>query len=158
MMGTRGLTIAATCLCLAMGPAAACIDLDELMPPSDPSDSGPVEAGPPDDSGPVGGTGGDSGGCTPAPETCNGLDDDCDGVDDDDDPDTQVFCEGVVVNTVVYCGEVSAMWLCVPGPKCYDGFFSCDGEPSNGCEPYCDCHDCPDSGSEDGGADDAGEL
>jgi len=157
MMRTRGLTIVATCLCLAMG-AAACIDLNVLLPPTDPNgDSGPRPDAAPDDGGNTGGTGGDSGNCTPKAEVCNGVDDDCDGFDDEDDPDTQTYCEGIVVNTMTYCGEVTSMWLCVPSPLCYDGFDSCDGEPSNGCEPECECNPCPDAGSDDGGAEDAGE-
>jgi hypothetical protein len=144
----------AICLWLAMA-VGSCITINELPPPIDTAaDSGPKRDSGSGDAGERDAAGDGGGSCTPTAETCNGLDDDCDGVTDDDDPEAQAHCEGVIHNAATYCSEVMMKWVCVPA-GCDDGFANCDGEPSNGCEPEC-CNDCPDSGSEDGGADDAG--
>jgi hypothetical protein len=156
-MGTRGLINAAVCLGLAVS-TVGCSSLDELPPPADKDrDSGVQGDGGKRDSGGPDRDAGDGGPCAPATEVCNGIDDDCDGVADDDDPEAQAYCESVIVNSTTFCGRVSSAWVCVP-VECNEGFANCDGEPSNGCEPYCSCNECPDSGSEDGGAEDAGPL
>jgi len=81
------------------------------------------------------------------PETCNLLDDDCDG---DTDEDTEALCAMSIPNVATAeCVEIRNQARCVQS-GCKEGFFNCDGNPSNGCEPYCMCHVCPD---EDAGAD-----
>lgn len=156
MMGSRGLTSVAVWLWLTIG-VAGCIVINDLPPFHDKqSDAGAGKDAGPEDGG--GRDGGDSGApCVPGAEICNGLDDDCDGVSDDDDPDTQAYCEGQVVNAVTFCGEVTGSWVCVP-LECREGFTNCDGNHGNGCEPFCSCNECPDAGSDDGGTDDAGAL
>ena len=90
--------------------------------------------------------------CMPALEACNRVDDDCDGKTDED---TQAACESVVLNAETDCvpfGKTAASCLLL---QCRPGFEDCDGNPANGCEPYCTCHDCADAG--DGGSEiDAG--
>lgn len=112
----------------------------------------PNPAPPPVDAGHDSGTGGSGGGddaevCPGVPEQCNGADDDCDGRTDED---TQLLCEQMVPNSIVQCIEFEGAGRCV-GTDCLDGFFNCDGEPANGCEPYCSCHPCDDAGTEDAG-------
>jgi len=34
--------------------------------------------------------------------------------------------------------------------SCHDGWSNCDGDPTNGCEPYCMCHECDSDGGVDG--------
>jgi hypothetical protein len=84
--------------------------------------------------------------CVMKDEICNGLDDDCDGRVDED---TQKYCESIIQHAVTTCA--STAMLCVK-IACQDGFADCDGKPQNGCEKaFCECNDCPDAGSEDGG-------
>lgn len=104
-----------------------------------------------------GGTAGDSGRCVERrSEICNLLDDDCDG---DTDEDTEELCAMSFPNVAsAECVEIRRdnrrEALCVQR-DCKEGFFNCDGNPSNGCEPYCMCHVCPD---DDAGTDaDAGQ-
>jgi hypothetical protein len=78
-------------------------------------------------------------------ELCNLQDDDCDGHTDED---TQEGCEQIIPNGVAECVDLAGEARCVLR-KCLNGFSNCDGDPTNGCEPYCICHDCP--------LDDAGE-
>lgn len=96
----------------------------------------------------------DSGPCVPQAETCNGVDEDCDGLDDLEDEDARVACEPIVVNAETRCAATGAGVLCVR-VRCDEGYSSCDGDPSNGCEvhaPSCDvCPDCEDGGDEDSG-------
>ncbi|HMI90278.1 MAG TPA: hypothetical protein VK509_02890, partial [Polyangiales bacterium] len=75
------------------------------------------------------------------------LDDDCDG---ETDEDTEAQCAMSFPNVATAeCVEIRREARCVQR-DCKEGFFNCDGNPSNGCEPYCMCHVCPD---EDAGAD-----
>lgn len=82
-------------------------------------------------------------------ETCNLVDDDCDG---DTDEDTQQGCQAVIVNGVAECVELLGEARCVLR-RCNEGFSNCDGDPTNGCEPYCMCHVCPDEDAGTGEAD-----
>ncbi|MDH5673833.1 MAG: hypothetical protein OEZ06_16875 [Myxococcales bacterium] len=109
------------------------------------------------DAGPDSGGAGDGGsgdgmvrvdGCVPADESCNGRDDDCDSTIDEG---AEVACAEQRVNSVVSCIPTTDGARCVVS-KCEDGYWSCDGNPANGCEAfYCDCHDCPDAGGDDAG-------
>lgn len=106
-------------------------------------DSGSLEDGAPPDG--DGGGGADAGPClVPQDEQCNLIDDDCDGFRDDVDEDTRRVCAAAIPNAAVAeCVELRGEARCVLR-ECMDGFFNCDGIPSNGCEPYCMCHECPD--------------
>ena len=85
----------------------------------------------------------------PRAEECNLRDDDCDGLGDDRDEDTRRACTAMIPNAALSeCVALRGEPRCVLR-TCLDGFWNCDGIPSNGCEPYCMCHDCPDN---DGGA------
>jgi hypothetical protein len=103
-----------------------------------------------------GGTAGDGGCVERRSETCNLIDDDCDG---DTDEDTEELCAMSFPNVAsAECVEIRRdnrrEALCVQR-DCLENFFNCDGNPSNGCEPYCMCHACPD---DDAGTDaDAGQ-
>lgn len=92
-----------------------------------------------------GGGGKDAGPClVPKDEACNLIDDDCDGVEDDADEDTRRVCAESIPNAAVAeCVELRGEARCVLR-DCKEGFFNCDGIPSNGCEPYCMCHVCSD--------------
>lgn len=82
--------------------------------------------------------------CVPRPETCNRTDDDCDGTSDED---TRSVCEGIVLNADTDCvpfGKTAGCLLLA----CRAGYEDCDGNPANGCEPSCTCHDCGDGGAE----------
>jgi hypothetical protein len=135
---------------IACCASSACIAFDEerLIPIAGAGGSG-TDAGPDDDSGAE-----DGGVCIPAQEICNGIDDDCDGEGDAVDRDALAFCEQRIVNARVSCAvEVNA---CVR-IACDEGFLSCDGVNSNGCEvqaAMCPCRNCGD----DAGADDDAGL
>jgi hypothetical protein len=106
----------------------------------------------------MGGEGGASGSagstCIQAAEVCNRTDDDCDGHTDED---TQAGCQLIVLHAETDCVPVKEGSACVL-VKCLDGYDSCDGDPTNGCEaPYCDCNPCEDAGGEDAGSEDAGD-
>ncbi len=82
--------------------------------------------------------------CVSTPEACNRVDDDCDGKIDED---TVAACQEIILNADADCvrfGSTASCALVV----CHDGFDDCDGNPANGCEPYCMCHECPDAGAE----------
>jgi hypothetical protein len=92
-----------------------------------------------DDDGGGAGVGGEC--VAKAAETCNLRDDDCDG---DTDEDTEELCAMSFPNVATAeCVEIRREARCVQR-DCSPGFFNCDGIPSNGCEPYCMCHVCPD--------------
>jgi hypothetical protein len=82
--------------------------------------------------------------CMPAPEACNRVDDDCDGKLDED---TIGACQAIIVNADADCVRFGTSASCAL-VQCHDGFEDCDGNPANGCEPYCMCHDCTDAGTE----------
>jgi len=141
-------------LCALWVVACDSYDSGLLPPPSsaNPGGSGGSNGG----SGGGGGTGGggtggddDAGGqmCVEMPEQCNLEDDDCDG---ETDEDTIPVCEETIVNAQVQCVTVRGTASCVL-VRCRDGFDNCDGDPANGCEPYCSCNECDDAGTEDGG-------
>jgi hypothetical protein len=92
----------------------------------------------------AGDDGGDDDACVASEEICNAVDDDC---DQEIDERTQVYCEQQLPNARAVCGNNGT---CL-NLGCYDGFISCDGDPSDGCEPVCLCRPCPDAGTEDGG-------
>jgi hypothetical protein len=85
--------------------------------------------------------------CVPEPERCNRMDDDCDGKIDED---ALVMCQGVVVNADTECVAFGSTAGCALY-ACHPGYEDCDGNPANGCEPFCTCHDCPDGGEPDAG-------
>jgi hypothetical protein len=100
--------------------------------------------------------GGDA--CVATSELCNQIDDDCDGKADED---TVKVCESVIVNAETDCIALGKTASCVL-LSCKPGYDNCDGNPANGCEPYCACHSCPDAGpapAEDAGREnDAGDI
>jgi hypothetical protein len=123
-----------------------------LRPPSaaHPRDAGAGGLG---DAATVGGKPGDAatGACIAQPEVCNRVDDDCDGKTDED---ALSACEGVILNAESDCVPIGKTATCVL-LQCRSGYDDCDGNPANGCEPYCMCHDCDDSGSDAGSEPDA---
>ena len=84
----------------------------------------------------------DGGGCLERrDELCNLLDDDCDGHVDED---TEDVCAASFPNVAIAeCVELRGEARCV-NRECQVGFVNCDGIPSNGCEPFCMCNECPD--------------
>lgn len=94
----------------------------------------------------VGGKRGDAAAevCVPQPEACNRVDDDCDGKTDED---VLSACEAVILNAEADCASLGKTASCVL-VQCHPGYDDCDGNPANGCEPYCMCHDCDDGGGE----------
>jgi hypothetical protein len=91
---------------------------------------------------------GHSGACVErdsADTTCDGVDDDCDGKVDED---AVSACAQIILNGESDCVPTGTSASCVL-LRCNDGFDNCDGNPANGCEPYCACHDCSDSGTEE---------
>jgi hypothetical protein len=134
-------------LCALLLAACQVFDRDRLLPFSEGGQGG-MGGGSGSDAG-----GEDSGVCVPKAETCNGVDEDCDGVDDLEDEDAREWCEPMVVNAEARCALSSAGILCARY-RCDEGFISCDGDPSNGCEVQattCEpCADC-DAGDDDGG-------
>jgi hypothetical protein len=146
--------IAATALLLAV---AACNPYDaELirLPPKDMDSGVKTDAGEdsstpipkPDASGTDGSTA-----CVPSTEICNGIDDDCDEVVDNKAP-SQLDCE----SRLLHIASVCESGVCVRQGECFEGYRNCDGNPSNGCEPLCECGLCDDAGADDGGANDGG--
>jgi hypothetical protein len=81
-------------------------------------------------------------------EFCNLLDDDCDGKTDED---TARICQGIILNAETDCVPLGKGAGCL-FVACLRGYEDCDGNPANGCEPYCTCHECDDAGVDDGGA------
>jgi hypothetical protein len=134
---------------------AACKPYDaELLPP--PGTLGGHNGGAGGMDGSVGGGAGGDGsldeggtdGCMPtAVEACNRFDDDCDG---ETDEDTRALCEDTILHAETTCVPYANTARCVL-LSCREGFDNCDGDPANGCEPYCVCNPCDDAGSEDAG-------
>jgi hypothetical protein len=91
----------------------------------------------------AGGTtdGGTADACIRAPESCNRSDDDCDG---EVDEDAVAACERIILNAEAECVAIGNSARCVMKDDCRPGFYNCDGNLANGCEPYCECHDCAD--------------
>jgi hypothetical protein len=136
------------CLLVCALVVTACKAYDpKLLRVESPIKPPPADSGMPPGNHDSGGLENDGGKpCVERDEICNGLDDDCDGKTDED---TQKYCESVIQNAVTTCA--SQAMLCVK-IACHEGFADCDGKPQNGCEkPFCECNDCPDAGSEDGG-------
>jgi hypothetical protein len=91
--------------------------------------------------------------CMPTAEACNRVDDDCDGKIDED---AVSACQAIILNADSDCVRVGTKSSCVL-IKCQDMFEDCDGNPANGCEPFCACHDCTTTPETDaGGETDAG--
>ena len=110
------------------------------------SDAGKIgDGGPKPDGGPSSDGGPDA--CVEASEECNRADDDCDGKIDED---AVLACESVILNADTDCVAFGATARCVL-VKCRDGFANCDGNPANGCEPFCMCNECSDAGDDDAG-------
>jgi hypothetical protein len=107
----------------------------------------------------MGGEGGESGGsggvadgggdaCVrSAVELCNRIDDNCDG---EVDEGTDAMCS-LTMRAESECVRFGNTARCVIIGACHEGYDLCDGNPANGCEPYCDCNPCDDAGTEDGG-------
>jgi hypothetical protein len=79
-----------------------------------------------------------------AVEVCNRIDDNCDG---EVDEDTDALCSESM-HAQAECVEYpdTDTSRCVIIGDCHEGHDLCDGNPANGCEPYCDCHLCADGG------------
>lgn len=109
------------------------------------------DGGPRSDGGPTseGGLPSDGGGdaCADTLEQCNGTDDDCDGTTDED---TALACGSVILNADTDCVPFGDAARCAL-VTCSDGFANCDGNPANGCEPFCMCNECSDAGDDDAG-------
>ena len=139
---------------LGMLLCSACTPLstDELEPI--PAGTGSqVDSGRPDAT-PQGGTGGGAVDsevpCVASDEICNGIDDDCDqGVDEE----TEDYCSTIVVNARTACVTSDMRPQCVL-IACFEGFDSCNGDPTDGCECREGSED--DAGLEDGGQEDSG--
>jgi hypothetical protein len=93
--------------------------------------------------------GGAGAGTCAAAELCNQQDDDCDGKTDED---TLSICQSIILNAETDCVPLGKSATCL-FVACLHGYEDCDGNPANGCEPYCACHECDDGGANDGGAD-----
>lgn len=134
---------------------AGCHPYDsELLPPPAGTSGGGGGSGGMDastqDAGGDGGTqeGGTDACVASAVEMCNRIDDNCNG---EIDEGAEVVCGQTILNAVVECVAFANTARCVL-VDCLDGFDRCDGNPANGCEPYCDCNACADdAGTEDGG-------
>jgi hypothetical protein len=133
--------VIALCACDAYD--SGLLNVQARGPKSDagkPGDGGPTsEGGLPSDGGPDA--------CAQASEECNRADDDCDGKTDED---AVLACESVILNADTDCVPFGAVARCVL-VKCRDGFANCDGNPANGCEPFCMCNECSDAGDDDAG-------
>lgn len=144
-MGRDGMRVWTIGFCVSMIACLGACDVydpDLVEKPSGGKDGGA-------DGGKDSGTDGDV--CMDIAETCNRRDDNCNGRIDEE-PAASAYCETVVVNAVVDCVNGACVSF-----MCNEGFWDCDGEPSNGCEKrFCDCHTCDDAGADDGGADDGG--
>jgi hypothetical protein len=103
----------------------------------------------------VGGTGEDGGppedggdACvSSAVEVCNRVDDNCDG---EVDEGADVMCSQLM-HAESECVPFGNSARCVMLGECHEGYDRCDGDPANGCEPYCSCNVCDDAGTEDAG-------
>ena len=73
---------------------------------------------------------GASGGCSVAPETCNGRDDDCDRRIDEE---TEAQCAKAVVNARTACVPAGDGAQCAL-IDCHEGFANCNADPADGCE------------------------
>ncbi len=152
MGGRRVFIVVLGLFVLCAGSACDPFDSAKLLPLD--RGSHPMDSGEPDSSIDGGDGDAEAGMCEPIAEACNGLDDDCDGVSDTQDDNARTACEAIVQNAQVDCARVGGGARCVLR-RCEDGFDSCDGDPSNGCErPYCFCNPCDDDGGidDDGGA------
>lgn len=141
---------------VAVGWIAGCKSLDHSL--LDVPDTGIlVDAG--KDASPIDGrvpevdaghdAGSDASVCKKKTESCNGKDDDC---DDKVDEQGDEWCEAnVIFHATAVCEPMGDTAVCFKFGKCDVGYQDCDGQPANGCEPYCNCNVC-----DDGGLDDAG--
>jgi hypothetical protein len=150
--------VCVVCLCVAAWWFGGCKTVDpSLLDARDTGvtpDAGRDAATPPVDTGTPDVDGGrdarsDGSTCRKDTETCNGKDDDC---DDKVDEGGDAWCEeNVILHADALCEPMDDLVCFAIG--CHDGYWSCDGDPRNGCEAdYCDCHVCPDdAGVDDGG-------
>jgi hypothetical protein len=68
------------------------------------------------------------------------------------DEQTTAVCEQIIHNGDSQCRPISGGSARCVLVRCHAGYDDCDGQPANGCEPFCDCNVCEDAGSEDGGS------
>jgi hypothetical protein len=132
----------------------ACKPYDASLLPS--PDQGGAGAGAGGMDGSVAGQGGGDGGgqdggvdacAADAGDMCNRADDDCDGTTDEG---AGLLCAATVIHAETECVPFANTARCVL-LRCLDGYDNCDGNPANGCEPFCACNVCDDAGTEDGG-------
>jgi hypothetical protein len=133
---------------------SACSPYDSQLLPPPSSNGGSGGAGM---DGSVGGAGGDGGsndggpdGCSMSgAEMCNRFDDDCDGTVDEG---VRSACEATIIHAMTDCVPFANTARCVL-LSCHEGYDNCDGDPANGCEPFCTCNPCEDdAGTEDAGS------
>jgi hypothetical protein len=84
-----------------------------------------------------------------ATELCNRVDDDCDG---EVDEGAETACAQTILHAASQCVAFANTARCVMIGECHEGYDRCDGNPANGCEPFCDCNPCDDAGTEDAGS------
>jgi len=135
--------LCAMALCACDAYDSSLLNVRARGPKSDagkPGDGGQTsEGGLPSDGG--------TGTCVAVAEECNRKDDDCDGTIDED---AVLACEAVILNAETDCLPAGKTSRCVL-LQCRKGFAPCDGNPANGCEPYCMCNECSDGGDDDAG-------
>ena len=133
---------------------ANCQPYDEsLLPPQGGASgsgggAGGMDASTQDASGDGGPRDGDTDACASgARELCNRVDDDCDG---ETDEGAELVCEETILHAETDCVPFANTKRCVL-LRCREGYDNCDGNPANGCEPFCSCNLCEDAGGEDAG-------